>query len=162
MVVELAILLGVVAIGAASVTIYWTKILHWAQQSLLPWVDQNLPELSADVRQALVTIDSVVTPVRAMVKAAWQRVRQRLLQQIAEFEQLSNDRWLVRITSWLRVTLEALDPAPVVKRIQTEQVIAYDELPPEVREQLLRKGQTTHRIDVRQARDVELGLVLAT
>ena len=159
--IELAIILGVVA-ASAIVAIYWTKILNWAQKSLMPWVDKNLPELSDAVRTAFVIADKAMSPARAAVKAAWQRVRTYLLKQIAEFEQVSNNSWMLRISSWVRVRLDAMDPAPAVKLIQTEQLISFDELPPEIREQLLRKGETTQRVDVTRAQDNELDLVMGT
>jgi hypothetical protein len=159
---ELAIILGLAAIaGTAAVVIYWTKILNWGLNSLLPWVDKNIPELSNFVRDAFVVIDKVATPLRALVKEKWQRVRQALLQQIAEFEQLTPSTWLLRITSWVKVKLNALDPEPVVKQVQTEQVISYDELPPQIREQLLREGKTKQRIDVTEAHDTEIELAMS-
>jgi hypothetical protein len=158
---EVAMILGLAAIaGTMAVVIYWTKILNWGLTSLLPWMDKNIPELSGFVRETFVRIDKVAAPLRAMVKDKWQRVRQALLQQIAEFEQLTANTWLLRITSWVKVQLNALGE-PVVKQVQTEQVISYDELPPQVREQLLRQGKTTHRIDVTEAHDTEIELAMS-
>jgi hypothetical protein len=162
MFVEVAIILGIAAIaGTAAAIIYWNKLVSWAFNSLFPWVDKNIPELSEFVRNAFVRLDRIAASIRVSVKAAWQRVRQTLLQQVAEFEQLTRNTWLLRITSWVKVKLSALDPEPVVKRVQTEQVISYDELPPQVREQLLRQGKTTHRIDVTEARDTEIALAMS-
>jgi hypothetical protein len=159
---ELAIILGLAAIaGTAAVVIYWTKILNWGLNSLLPWVDKNIPELSKFVRDAFVVVDKVAAPLRALVKEKWQRVRQALLQQVAEFEQLTASTWLLRITSWVKVKLNATASESVVKQIQTEQVISYDELPPQVREQLLREGKTSHRIDVTEAHDTEIELAMS-
>jgi hypothetical protein len=103
-----------------------------------------------------------VTPVRAVVKAAWQRLRQTLLRQIAQFEEHSKNAWLLRITSWVRVKLDELAPEPVVKQIVTEQIVPYDELPSEVREELLRQGKTTQQIDITGAQDRKLDLVVST
>jgi hypothetical protein len=162
MFIEVAIILGLAAIaGTAAVVIYWTKIVNWARNSLMPWIDKNIPELSEFVRDAFVMIDKVAAPIRDLAKTAWQRVRQTLLHQVAEFEQRTQNTWLLRITSWVKVKLDALDPEPVVKQVQTEQIISYDELPPQVREQLLREGKTTHRIDVTEARDKEIELAMS-
>jgi hypothetical protein len=156
--IELAIALGIAALGvaAAIVTIYWTKILHWARESLFPWVDKNLPVLAQDVRDAFVVLDKVIAPVRLKAKEAWERLRQTLLRQVAEFEQLTKSTWLLRITSWVRVRLTELSPTPVVKEVRTETVISYEELPPEVREQLLRQGLGNYQVDVTNAKDVEM------
>lgn len=158
--IELAVVLGIAALGvaAAIVTVYWTKILHWARESLFPWVDKNLPVLSDDVRNAFVVLDKVVAPVRLKAKEAWERLRQTLLRQVAEFEQLTDQNWLLRITSWVRVKLDEFDTTPVVKEVRTETVVPYDELPPEVREQLLRQGLGSYKVDVTQAKDVEMAM----
>jgi hypothetical protein len=157
--IELAIALGIAALGvAAIVTVYWTKILQWARESLFPWVERNLPELAQDVRDAFVVLDKVIAPIRLKAKEAWERLRQTLLRQVAEFEQLTNNTWLLRITSWVRVKLTELDPKPVVKEVRTEKVISYDELPPEVREQLLRQGLGNYKVDVTNAKDVEMAM----
>jgi hypothetical protein len=162
MLIELAIVLGLAAIaGTAAITIYWTKIVNWARNSLMPWVDKNIPELSDFVRDAFVVLDKAVASIRVAAKAAWQRLRQTLLQQVAEFEQLTPSTWLLRVTSWMKAKLNALDPEPAVTRIQTEQVISYSDLPPQVREQLLREGKTKHRIDVTEARDTEMKLAMS-
>jgi hypothetical protein len=158
--IELAIALGIAALGvaAAIVTIYWTKILQWARESLFPWVDKNLPFLAQDVRDAFVVLDKVIAPVRLKAKEAWERLRQTLLRQVAEFEQLTDKTWLLRITSWVRVKLTELDPMPVIKEVRTETVIPYEELPPEVREQLLRQGLGDYKVDVTNAKDVEMAM----
>jgi hypothetical protein len=158
--IELAIALGIVALGAAAaiVTIYWTKILKWARDSLFPWVDKNLPRLADDVRDAFVVLDKVIAPIRLKAKEAWERLRQTLLRQVAEFEQMTDKTWLLRITSWVRVKLTELDTTPVVKELRTETVIPYEELPPEVREQLLRQGLGNYKVDVTHAKDVEMAM----
>ena len=162
MLIEVAIILGLVAlVGTAALTIYWTKIVNWARNSLLPWVDKNIPELSDFVKDAFVVLDKVVVAMRAAAKAAWQRLRQTLLQQVAEFEQLTPSTWLLRITSWVKAKLNALGAEPAVMRVQTEQVIPYSELPSKVREELLREGKTTHRVDVTEARDTEMELAMS-
>lgn len=160
--IEVAIVLGLATVALALVAIYWTKILQWGLNNLLPWMDKNLPSLSDDVREAFVRIDKVAAPVRAAAKDAWQRLRRTLLRQIAEFERQTGNRWLLRITSWVRVQLDALDPSPKVAEVRSEQIVHYDELPPEVREQLLRQGSGTYQVDITHAKDVELGLAMTT
>lgn len=157
----IAIIGAGIVISAAVAIVYWTKILNWALTSLVPWLDKNIPELKHPVQEVFVRIDKLAAPALALLKKTWQQVRETLLQVIEEFEQLSQKEWVLRVTSWVRVKLDALDPAPVVKRVQTEQVISYEDLPQEVREQLLRKGVTTHRIDVTRARDEELDLAMS-
>src|SRR5262245_47585989 len=117
---EIAVILGLAAVGSVAVAIYWTKILEWARNSLYPWVDKHLPSLSDDVRNAFVKLDHVVTPLTAIVKSAWARLRERLVDQVAEFERRADGRWIVRVISWIRTNLEAISPTPELTRVQTE------------------------------------------
>jgi len=149
--------LGFAIAAGAVVVFYWTKILRWAQSSLLPWVTQHMPDLEKFVKNAFVAVDKVAAPTRAMAKDAWQRLRQVLLRHVQKFEQLPNGTWRVRITSWLRETIEELGSAePLITEITTERQLTYDELPPEVRADWLRQGFTTRELDVTEVRDKEL------
>jgi hypothetical protein len=159
--IALVVVVGAGVVAATIAVAYWKKILNWALNSLVPWLDQNYPELVGPVKEVFVRIDKLAAPALAALKKTWQHIRQSLLQVVEEFEQLSNSNWLLRTTSWVRMKLDSLDPTPVVKRIQTEQVISYEELPPEIREQVLRRGESAFKVDVTKTRDNEMGLVMS-
>jgi hypothetical protein len=154
----LAIALGIGAIAGltAVVLAYWTKILQWAKDSLLPWVKENLPALAQVVEDALVNIDKAVVAIKRQVKEAWGRLRQTLLRQVATFKQMTNNEWLLEVISWVQVKLTEWDPAPVVKEVRSERTVRYDELPDEVREQLLRTGLGNYEADITKAQDDEV------
>ncbi|EIV90795.1 hypothetical protein [Frankia sp. QA3] len=153
------VLIGIAGVAAAVLITTWTKVLHWATESFLPWVEEYLPELASATRSAFVAVDKVASPVLAATKKAWWELRQWLLKQVIDIERLSNStRWVVRITSWVREGLDAFDTEPAIRRVVTEQVISHEDLPQEVREQLLRTGTASHTFDATAVRDSELGL----
>jgi hypothetical protein len=143
----------------AGATKFWGKILNWACDSLMPWVDENVPNLSELVRDAFLPVDKLAAPSRGTVKTAWQRLRELLQQQVVEFVELTDSTYLLRITSWVRVKPDASDPESGVSKVQTEQVISHSVIPRKVRRELFSKGEKLHRIDVTEARDAELDLI---
>jgi hypothetical protein len=155
--IALAIALGIAVLGGTAVVlVYWTKILQWAKANLLPWVKENLPSLAQVVEDALVVVDRAVVAVKRKAKAAWEQLRQTLLRQVAKFKQMTNNEWLLEVTSWIQVKLTQLDPNPVVKEVTTTRVVKYDDLPDEVREQLLRTGLGNYEADITRAQDDEI------
>jgi hypothetical protein len=154
------IALGVsLAVGAA--VFYWTKILEWGYDSVLPWIRKHLPGLEKYVRDAFVYLDKLAAPAQAVTKEAWRHLRQVLLRQVQVFEKHADGTWRIRIISWLRAALEELGaPEPSVVEVTTERTLNWVELPGEVREQCLRYD-ITRPIDVTEARDKELGLEMS-
>jgi hypothetical protein len=156
--IVLAIALGIAAIGGltAVVLAYWTKMLQWAKNSLLPWVKDNLPALAKVVEDALVVVDRAVVAIKRQVKEAWERLRQTLLRQVARFKQLTDNEWMLEVISWVQVKLTDLDPSPVIKEVKSERVVKWDDLPDEVREQLFRTGLGNYEADITRAQDDEV------
>ena len=153
---------GAIAISAAAAVIFWPKVIKWAENNLLPWVQEHMPYLEQDVRDAYSFLDKFATPANAIIKEKWRQVRQHLLRQVEKFEQQTDQTWLLETTSWFRKTLNELDPdKTVVEEIRTVRQVGWDELPADVREAALRRGITTYAIDFTKERDTELGLELS-
>ena len=136
--------------------IYWDRIRGWAESALFPWVRQHLPALEETVREAFATLDGVAVAVRRVVKAAWEKLRGYLLKQVVEFERTSDNVFLCRVTSWLRRALSK--PEPVVEKRVVEQTVDWDDLPSDVRDQLLRQDKASVEIDVVRTREQELAM----
>jgi hypothetical protein len=98
-VLVLIALLGVVVV--ASALAFWTQSLQWAEASLFPWVERNLPFLADSVRQAFVELDRVAVPLRLLARRAWATVRERLLKMTVTIERHSDNEWVHRVTSWV-------------------------------------------------------------
>ncbi len=142
---------GLVAAALVGVVVaYWPKIMAWARDSLLPWADEYLPEFSGVIRQAFLDIDNAAVEIRQAIRSAWRRLRNVLLKETAEFVRLFNDRWAVEITSWLANRHNAEKP---VVRIVTQQTLDWDDLPPDIRAQLIREDVAGESLDVVAARD---------
>jgi hypothetical protein len=161
-IVILSIALGGAIIGAAAAAFYWTKILQWGMENLQRWVEQHLPGMGKYVRNAFAYVDVIGSPAHAIAKEAWRELRRALLRQIQLFEQQADGTWLLRVTSWLRTTLEELETTESeVAEVITERKVAVEDLPPEVRREWLRQERTAHEFILTEFRDKELGLELS-
>jgi hypothetical protein len=158
----LGIAAGVTALVGAATIILWHKILGWAQENALPWVDEHLPSLAPHARKAFSVVDKAAIAVRLEVKAAWESLRKFLLKQVATFEQHANGTWQVEVTSWLHSGLKNLGPQRDVTEIRTVRQLSFDEVPFEIREQAYRLGQGPYQIDITGERDAELALGMAS
>lgn len=157
------ILLTVLFIATVVAALFfWDKILYWADKTLFPWIEENLPELKHYVRDAFAAVHTVVKPIRNLSKAliklteikeAWKMLREHLLKVLVQFEQRTANKWVKRITSWVTRKLESKE---VVLRRVSEEEIDFDSLPDDVSKEWLKRGKATQDIDVTQLRDREL------
>ncbi|WP_254174438.1 hypothetical protein [Planktothrix pseudagardhii] len=145
-----------ITLFAGFAVILWDKVLQWAIDSLLPWVDQEIPTLAPIVRIAFTVVDKVGSPAYSKIKQSWQEVRQYLLKQVMQFEQESSDTWVRRVTSWLIPVLHSSDSFPKVKqRSETVEVDFYN-LPDDVREAFLRREEKMTEWDITKIQDDKL------
>ena len=145
-------------IAAAVAIIFWEQVIEWAQGSLFPWFEEHLPTLAPKVRDAFVVLNKVAMKVRKAAIHAWKQVRPHILKVVEIFERTSDNKYLLRVTSWLRENLEADE---VIKR-ETEQELSIDDLPDDVADAFLRGGRE-YEFDVteEQDRQVEEAMELA-
>ncbi|MFB7943907.1 hypothetical protein ACFC6L_03210 [Kitasatospora phosalacinea] len=147
----LLLLTGAVGAGLGALALYfWPSLMGWAREHLLPWVERVVPNLANDVRVAFQNLDRVAVDVRRTVRSAWHRLRRVLLSEVADFVQLVDDSWAVRITSYLRNAENAAKP---VTKIVSEQPIGYDDLPDEIRVKVLTGGLRKASLDIVELRD---------
>ncbi|NMF66130.1 hypothetical protein DP113_05635 [Brasilonema octagenarum UFV-E1] len=155
------VLLAVLFVGTvATALIFWNQILDWANKTLFPWIKKNLPWLANDVINAFVALDKVLTPMRIRIKEAWKKLREYLLKILVQFEQNTRNDWVKRITYWAIRNLESNEPE--VARVVEEQIVDFDSLPPDVREEFLRRSNISQDVNVTQLRDRELELAPMT
>jgi hypothetical protein len=123
----------------------WTRIVSWARDSAHPWLQNHLPGLAEDFMQCMDYLDGLVVTGIRIVRAAWANVKQYLLSMAVEIEQTTARDWVRRASGYW---VDALSQNRVVKTTET-QTLNYDDLPPDIREQFLRRGKTkfTTRID---------------
>jgi hypothetical protein len=153
------VLLAVLFVGSVAAVTFWNKILNWASKILIPWIEKNLPWLADNVKDAFLALDDVVTSVRRNIKKAWENLREYLLKVLVQYEQNTQNEWIKRITYW---AIPILQNKSEVVRVVAEQKVDIDSLPDDVREEWLKRGNTTQDIDVTQLRDRELELAPMT
>jgi len=138
---------------AGALIHYWPRISLWAHNQLLPWVDHNLPMFAQDIRLVFGEAERIVSTARALVKDAWRRIRTFLLSQAVEFLRVpGSDKWIVRITSYLKQP-EGSEKRFVRRISESEEPLSWDDLPPHVRSHLLREGVDDFSFDMVDVQD---------
>jgi hypothetical protein len=151
-----AILLIVLAL---AITLgFWPQILDWARRSLPLWIGKHWPALKELVERGLVVLDRLAVAARALVRNAWRHLRRWLLKQVIKFTRRSSSLWVRSVTAWL---IRHLADDKVV-RVSTETEMSWDDLPADVREEVLRRRASKVEANVTQMRDEELALTVDT
>ena len=145
--ITLVILAGL-AIAAASAVVLWGEIVGWAHDALFPWVQTNIPSALPWLKKAFVVLDKAVVAVRVAAKAAWEKVKEFLLKQALKVFRKDGE-WYRTIENWL-----INENSEKVTKVTTEEEVAWDELPDDVREALMRKRKG-YDLDVKAAKDQE-------
>jgi hypothetical protein len=136
--------------GPARIAIcLWPQIMASAREHLIPWIDQNAPELAAPTRLAFQDLDIVADELRHAVRDAWRRLRVVLIGQTAQFVTADNGEWAIRIISRLRNPVP--EGTPVIELI-TEERLRRESLPEEISAIGL-DGFPSSPIDIVQIRD---------
>lgn len=149
-----------VALGltASAAILFWHKVLDWAERSLFPWVERNIPALAPIVRKGFAQLDKIAVSTRRAVRAAWEKLRTVLLQTVVTLQRRNSSVWLQQVTSYV---VRILNGKRTPVKIVTEEEVGYDELPDAVREEYVRQNRTHAELDITKARDQELAEVLA-
>ncbi len=149
---NIVVVFGIVVTAAMA---FWNKIMDWSGKVLFPWLDQNFHEISDLAKQALIWVDNhVAVPIRNAVKQAWKKLREYLLKWAVHFERHSSNEWVRRWSGYIIKRFENGRVAPV--RVEAEEIVSWDELPPDVRQEWLKKGMPNQEVNVTELRDQEL------
>ncbi|NEP73053.1 MAG: hypothetical protein F6K25_13965 [Okeania sp. SIO2G4] len=152
--IGIAIALGLGALGATLVIIFWKQILKWAEESLFPWIKTNIPSIENQVRKAFSAVDNVVVTTRNIIRKAWKKLREYLLKQVIKLERKSSGEWIKQVTSWTIKILESGKKVPI--KTEIEEVVDWEDLPQDVREEWLKQEKSKAEIDVTEYRDREI------
>lgn len=149
---------GVAETAIQVVLGFWKIIVSWAQESLLPWIKENLrSEFHGLIKDALVVIDRVKSPLTQLVKRAWTTLRKFLAKSIITFEGKANNGKMQWIKHWTTEIYNVVNPAePKKKVIETEEEISFEDLPKELREAWIKNQELTKSIDFIAVRDREM------
>ncbi|NET29537.1 hypothetical protein [Okeania sp. SIO1I7] len=144
---------GILGGGVALALIFWNQILEWAQYNLFPWIQNNIPSIESQVREAFSAVDNVATSTRYLIRKAWKKLREYLLKQVVKLERQSSGKWKMQVTSWVIKNL--LEPEKV-SEVVTEKDVDWEDLPPDVRAEWLKLEKSKAEIDVTEYRDQQI------
>ena len=150
------VIAGALGVSATFALIFWDQILGWAEDSLFPWIKNNIPSIESAVRKAFSALDNQAVYNRNIIRKAWKKLRKFLLKQVVKLERKSSNKWIRRVTSWVIKVLESGEKVPV--KVETEEKVNWDELPEDVRKEFLSKGKSESEIDVTKNRDDEMDM----
>ena len=139
------IILLALAASAASVVIFWGKIVGWAHDALFPWVSTNIPRLLPFLKKAFVVLDKAVVAVRRAAALAWVKVRKFLLKHLQKFFR-RDGAWYRIVESWL-----VTEDNEKVTKVTTEEQVDWDHLPDDIREEMMRRR--SYEVDVTATMD---------
>jgi hypothetical protein len=150
------VLLGLLGILGAAAVALWGKIVSWTRYSLLPWVDENYPELRGIFEEALVSLDSVIAPLRAAAINAWKEIRKIILKATQVISERSDN---VFVREFCAYVVKFIQGEPTVIKVTSEEIVDdLSSLPAEVRETFLRNHSKRKEIDVTAIKDEETGV----
>ena len=119
---------------ALAVVVFWPQIIEFIQEVILPWVRTNCaPDTIAAIESLVVWLDNRITLFRNAVINAWRSFTQTLYGARTEFIKTSS----VTATEKRTVVFDR-NGIMVMKTIERE--IRYDELPPEIRSEMIRRS----------------------
>ncbi|MGD9971610.1 MAG: hypothetical protein AB7S77_00960 [Desulfatirhabdiaceae bacterium] len=149
------LIVGLLSMVATVAITFWNQIMDWSGKVLFPWLDQNFKEISHLVKDAFIWFDNnVAVPVRQIIKQAWRELREHLLKLAVQFERESTSEWVRRWSGYIIKKLESGKLAPV--KFEAEEVVSWDELPPDVRQEWLKKGMPNQALNVTELRDKQV------
>lgn len=147
--------LALIGVAITAVIALWHKIIDWAQDSLFPWIERNLPSILSTVKDAFTWVDDkVAVPIRRVVKKAWEALRKYLLKTVIRLERQNASKWERRITSFVVEVLTT--QTPIVKKVETVEEVDWDDLPDDVRSAWMKSEQQSHDMDITAIRDQQL------
>lgn len=103
---------------ASAVVALWVRVLRWAEESVLPWLESRFPHLAQDLRLAFVDIHNFSVDKLDEVRKAWRRVREVLLDQTVELVQRSDRTFAVKVTSLLVTAVRQGQRPKVARRVE--------------------------------------------
>ena len=147
---------GVAEAAIQEVLSFWKIIVGWAQESLASWIINNLSSQFKNlITEGLVILDKVGAPAKKASKLAWNTLRTFLTKSIITFEKevLPNNKfqWYRKWSSRIINIVEPKKPQIIDKVTITP--VPFEDLPDDVRELLIRTGDSQHELNFLEIRD---------
>ncbi len=130
-------------IGTGTLLYFWHNIIHYFQNTVIPWVREKMGDSHANVLAKIISYaDNGATFTRRQVKAGWQWLRHNLLGAESKYEQISPST--CKVTSKVYVT-EGNGQTVGVHTVEHEQ--DWSELPSAVRERMIKNNESNVTIN---------------
>lgn len=140
----------IIATLATSIT-FWDQVREWVEGNVFPFVKDHFPKYESVARDALAALDKVAVAVRNTAYKAWKKLRDILLKTVIQIERVSSNKAIRRVKSWL---VSSLKKETVTVR-QTEEELHWDDLPPDVAAEFMKRGVKSASEDYTKHRDKE-------
>jgi hypothetical protein len=127
-------------LGAALMC--WHAITDFMLSTLLPWLDDNMPSVAALAREVFIAIDKVTVPLIQLIRSKWKQLKAWIVKQLYVIERTTDRKWIQRTVMTVRKWFEAENKWKEIT-VTKEEEIRLDDLPEDVREQLIRQNRAS-------------------
>ncbi|MEQ8467211.1 hypothetical protein [Coleofasciculus sp. E1-EBD-02] len=153
------IIVEIFAVAAPFAVPLWESLVVATLAIFGEWLAETLVASVLDISKSIVTlaftiISTVSATMYVTIKKAWEALRHYLLELMIYFNKNSSGEWVKRSTSTVINVLNSTKPV-VVKR-EVEEVVNWDELPGDIRQQQIRLGKNNYEVNFRAIRDKEM------
>lgn len=125
---------------------FWNMVLDFINESVRPWVKEKL---GSDCESLLVTLtkwlDDGVCLVKRSLKSAWEFFKTHILRMRRSIKVDAQGKTATSVQE----TIYRDQDNQFIKRVE-ERKMAYDDLPPELRHEMIRQGRQQLEIDERE------------
>lgn len=136
--------LAIASIGA--LLSFWNNFADWMCRSVLPWFEENIPQLKPLVKEVFLKVDSIVTPIIQKLRTNWEELKTWFIGQLVTYERVSPNSYIQRICSYFRKSLEKKGSANTeIIEQKCEKTINPIDIPIEFRDKVL--GNTHSKIN---------------
>ncbi|MBN2603379.1 MAG: hypothetical protein JXA91_04525 [Candidatus Thermoplasmatota archaeon] len=133
-------------VGIGALLNFWNNFADWMSRSVLPWFEENLPQLKPLVKEVFLKIDSIVTPIIQKLRRNWEELKSWFIGQLVYYERKSPNSYLQRVCSYFRKSIDKkLNDKEEIIEQKSEKTINPIDIPVEFRDKIL--GNTHSKIN---------------
>jgi hypothetical protein len=138
--------IAIIIISSLLMVAVWPYIVDYLSVSVIPWIREHWGETYAYLLAEFVTwLDRGCSVARAKLRDAWQFFQSRVLRMKATYTKVSATSAKMKTE-----TILATPGGKVVRKIE-EQEVTWEDLPPEIRNEMIRQNSEEGVIDFRDA-----------
>jgi hypothetical protein len=101
-----------------------------------------MPSVAALAREVFIAIDKVTVPLIQLIRSKWKQLKAWIVKQLYVIERTTDRKWIQRTVMTVRKWFEAENKWKEIT-VTKEEEIRLDDLPEDVREQLIRQNRAS-------------------